>query len=113
MDHCLPWSAWLCGDFWNLLPADWRVNEHGKRDRLPSADTLRATRDAITARQRLAHLQPGDAISPGRSIAEVRASLPGLDLGGACYPDDVQAVVGLQRMCLRQEQGVLGWSWRP
>ena len=20
IDHCLPWSAWPCGDLWNLLP---------------------------------------------------------------------------------------------
>jgi tripartite-type tricarboxylate transporter receptor subunit TctC len=32
IDHCLPWSAWPCGDLWNLLPASPRVNQHLKRD---------------------------------------------------------------------------------
>jgi SAM-dependent methyltransferase len=27
IDHCLPWSAWPCGDLWNLLPATPRVNQ--------------------------------------------------------------------------------------
>ncbi|WP_198354339.1 HNH endonuclease domain-containing protein [Sphingomonas sp. MA1305] len=47
IDHCLPWSAWPCGDLWNLLPADRRVNQHQKRDRLPSQATLAAARSRI------------------------------------------------------------------
>jgi len=49
VDHCLPWSAWPCGDLWNLVPADRRVNQNGKRDRLPSAGALEAAGDAIAA----------------------------------------------------------------
>ena len=113
VDHCLPWSAWPCGDLWNLLPADRRVNQHGKRDRLPSADALRAARDAITTWWQAAYLQPADAVLPGRFTAEARASLPGLDTGTACHPDDVQAAMALQRVRLRQDQGVPEWSWRP
>lgn len=113
VDHCLPWSAWPCGDLWNLMPADRRVNQHGKRDRLPSADALRTARDAIAAWWQAAYLRPGDAVLPGRFAAEARASLPGLDAAGACHPDDVQAAVALQRMRLRQDQGVPEWSWRP
>ena len=41
IDHCLPWTAWQCGDLWNLLPAHRRVNQHEKRDRLPTDDLLR------------------------------------------------------------------------
>ncbi len=37
MDHCFPWSAWPCGDLWNLLPALRSVNQNQKSDRLPSA----------------------------------------------------------------------------
>jgi hypothetical protein len=40
IDHCLPWSAWPSGDLWNLLPTTPRVNQHLKRDRLPSASAL-------------------------------------------------------------------------
>src|ERR1700709_2239665 len=43
IDHCLPWSAWPCGDLWNLLPAHRQVNQHEKRDRLPGGDLLRAS----------------------------------------------------------------------
>lgn len=113
VDHCLPWSAWPCGDLWNLMPADRRVNQHGKRDRLPSAEALRAARDGIAAWWQAAYLRPADAVLPGRFAAEARASLPGLDASGACHPDDVQAAVALQRMRLRQHQGVPEWSWRP
>lgn len=113
VDHCLPWSAWPCGDLWNLLPADRRVNQQSKRDRLPSADALRAARDAIAAWWQAAYLRPGDTVLPGRFAAEARASLPGLDAGDACCPDEVQAAMALQRVRLRQNQGVPEWSWRP
>ena len=113
VDHCLPWSAWPCGDLWNLLPADRRVNQQSKRDRLPSAEALGAARDAIAAWWQAAYLRPADAVLPGRFAAKACASLPGLDAGAACHPDDVQAAVALQRVRLRQDQGVPEWSWRP
>ena len=47
IDHCLPWSAWPCGDLWNLVPSDREVNQRGKRDRLPSAETMQASADAM------------------------------------------------------------------
>lgn len=30
MDHCLPWSVWSCGDLWNLMPAQRKVNQNKK-----------------------------------------------------------------------------------
>ena len=30
IDHCFPWSAWPCGDLWNLLPALRSVNQNQK-----------------------------------------------------------------------------------
>ena len=47
VDHCLPWSAWPCRDLWNLLPTHRTVNQHQKRDLLPSAAALASARDAI------------------------------------------------------------------
>jgi hypothetical protein len=47
IDHCLSWSAWPCGDLWNLLPASPRVNQHLKRDRLPSASALAGAQENI------------------------------------------------------------------
>ena len=49
IDHCLPWSAWPCGDLWNLLPAHRLVNQREKRDRLPADGRLRAAGTAIQA----------------------------------------------------------------
>ena len=40
VDHCFPWSAWPCDDLWNLMPADRKVNQGLKRNRLPSAQTI-------------------------------------------------------------------------
>ena len=113
VDHCLPWSAWPCADLWNLLPAHPQVNRHGKRDRLPPADALQNAGNAIAAWWQAAYLRPGNAVLPGRFAVEARASLPGLDAGTICRPDDVQAAMALQRMRLRQDQGVPEWSWRP
>jgi hypothetical protein len=45
IDHCLPWAAWPCSDLWNLLPAHRRVNQHLKRDRLPSVGALQRARE--------------------------------------------------------------------
>ena len=44
IDHCFPWSAWPCGDLWNLLPALRSVNQRQKTDRLPSAERLAKAR---------------------------------------------------------------------
>jgi SAM-dependent methyltransferase len=37
IDHCLPWSAWPCGDLWNLMPSHREVNQRLKREKLPSS----------------------------------------------------------------------------
>jgi hypothetical protein len=109
IDHCLPWSVWPCGDLWNLMPSDRRVNQHQKGDRLPSADALRTACDAMRNWWRTAYLESGNPVLPPRFATEARASLPGLDQGHACDPDEVYAALGLQRVRLRQDQGVPEW----
>jgi CRISPR/Cas system Type II protein with McrA/HNH and RuvC-like nuclease domain len=47
IDHCLPWSAWPCGDLWNLVPAHRAVNQRLKRDRLPAEELLSRAGEAI------------------------------------------------------------------
>ena len=47
IDHALPWSAWPCGDLWNLLPASRKINQHQKRERIPSAAALARARQPI------------------------------------------------------------------
>ena len=111
IDHCFPWTAWPCGDLWNLLPAHRRVNQHQKRDRLPSEDALRRSRDAIVGWWSAGYLTGVDAVLPLRFGEEARASLPALggtgELPGA---DDVFTAMGLQRLRLRQDQQVPEWT---
>ena len=74
IDHALPWSAWPCGDLWNLFPALRRVNQHEKRDRLPSAGALAQAREPILTWWRAAW--DTDAALTDRFWAEARAALP-------------------------------------
>ena len=110
IDHCLPWSAWPCADLWNLLPADRRVNQHGKRDRLPSAETLQYAGAAIMDWWSGAYLRPDDMVLPPRFVSEARASLPGLSSSVLVEPADIQSAMALQRTRLRQDQGVPEWT---
>ena len=57
IDHCLPWSAWPCGDLWNLLPTHRTVNQHAKRDRLPAETLLRTAREPIVEWWEAAYLK--------------------------------------------------------
>ncbi len=110
IDHCLPWSAWPCGDLWNLMPAHRRVNQNQKRDRLPSGEALRRAEDGIVGWWDAAYLVPGDLVLPRRFGEEARASLPGLSgLDGIPGHDEVLAAVALQRLRLRRDQGVPEW----
>ncbi len=74
IDHALPWSAWPCGDLWNLFPASRRVNQHEKRDRLPSAVALAQAREPILTWWRVAW--DTDVALSDRFWAEARAALP-------------------------------------
>jgi SAM-dependent methyltransferase len=74
IDHALPWSAWPCGDLWNLLPTSRRINQHQKRDCLPSAAALARAREPILNWWREAWIfDPGLA---QRFETEARAALP-------------------------------------
>ena len=110
IDHCLPWSAWPCGDLWNLLPAHRRVNRYEKRDRLPSSEALHRAADSIVSWWDGAYLVPGDLVLPARFGEEARASLPGLsDPNGIPGVNEVLAAVSLQRLRLQRDQGVPEW----
>ncbi|RKK01701.1 hypothetical protein EBE87_26930 [Pseudoroseomonas wenyumeiae] len=76
IDHLFPWSAWPCGDLWNLLPAHRLVNQRLKRDRLPAASTLAQAEEGIRGWWQEAYLAPEDPLLPGRCAQEARASLP-------------------------------------
>jgi hypothetical protein len=78
IDHCLPWTAWPCGDLWNLLPAHRRVNQHEKPDRLQADDLLRRAAEPIKDWWQLAYLSEASPVLARRFADEAWASLPGL-----------------------------------
>ena len=105
IDHCLPWSAWPCGDLWNLLPATREVNQHGKRDRLPSAAALAAAHDEII--DWWASAWQSDPALSRRFHREVAAALP---LGADALTEDIFAGLEWRRLRLRQDQQVQEWT---
>jgi len=75
IDHCLPWSAWPCGDLWNLLPSARDVNRNNKRERIIGAAALQDARPRILEWWHDAYLD-GDAPVRARFIEEARTTLP-------------------------------------
>lgn len=110
IDHCFPWSAWPCGDLWNLMPASRQVNQSQKRERLPSADALRRARDPISSWWSSAYFHEADKVLPERFVTEARASLPGLQAGDVVSIDEVFEGMMLQRIRVRSNQGVPEWE---
>jgi hypothetical protein len=110
IDHCLPWTAWPCGDRWNLLPAHRRVNQHEKRDRLPADDLLRRAAAPIQEWWQRAYLDGSSPLLPRRFSDEARASLPGLGGPDAPPAEEVFAALRVQRLRLRHNQQVPEWT---
>jgi len=107
IDHCLPWSAWPCGDLWNLMPAHRTVNRRLKRDRLPSPSALLQAGDRIRAWWDGAYLASG-AVLRERFIQEAAASLP--LPGDGAGAEQVFAAMGMQRLPLHRDQGIPEWD---
>lgn len=105
IDHCLPWTAWPCGDLWNLMPSDQRVNQHQKRDRLSSASTLLDARERILDWWDKAWLS--DPALRGRFSRETAAALPAVDPSN---PEQVFAAIEWRRLRLRQDRQVPEWG---
>ncbi len=108
IDHCFPWSSWPCDHLWNLMPAQRQVNQHQKRDRLPSHARLRDAHERILAWWDRGYRHRGDVLDQ-RFVLEARSSLPSIPEGPLAL-DDVFAGVMLQRIRLRQDQGVPEWE---
>lgn len=108
IDHCLPWSVWPCGDLWNLMPAHTRVNQHEKRDRLPSATAMANARQRMIAWWDAAYLDD-EALRP-RFLREAAAALP---MAAGVSSDDVFDALDWRRLRLSQDQQVPEWTpWR-
>jgi SAM-dependent methyltransferase len=105
IDHCLPWSAWPCGDLWNLMPAHTRVNQHEKRDRLPSATAMANARQRVIGWWKAAYLDD-DALRP-RFLREAAAALP---LAAGVSGDDIYDALDWRRLRLSQDQQVPQWT---
>lgn len=105
VDHCLPWSAWACGDLWNLMPAHRTVNQRQKRDLLPSAATLAASRDAIIGWWEGSWRR--DEALALRFGREVGAALP---VGPGSPSDQVFEGLSWRRLRLQQDQRLPEWA---
>ncbi len=108
IDHCLPWSAWACGDLWNLLPASRAVNQRQKRDLIISAAVLNEAKPRIVDWWQEAYLASGPVLRE-RFAEEARTTLPirrenGLDL------EDLFLALDFRRLRLRQETQMAEWA---
>ena len=106
IDHCFPWSAWPCGDLWNLMPSSRVVNQRQKRDLLPNDDTLRKAKDRVVEWW-------GDGYCARRDLGErfrleATARLPAI--GSASDLEDVFTALGLQRLRLSTDQQIPEWG---
>jgi hypothetical protein len=112
IDHCLPWSAWPCSDLWNLLPATSTVNQHLKRDRIPSAAALARARERVLNWWQDAWLE--DPALRVRFMREVLAALPLTAAQGAAAqevsPDEAFAALEWRRLRLQQDSQVEEWA---
>ena len=109
VDHCFPWAIWPCGDLWNLMPADRRLNQDKKRDRLVSEDVLLGARARIVEWWERAYHGAGDAVLPTMFRLEARASLPAV-FSTEPSTDEVFAAVRFQRLRLRRDQQAPEWG---
>ena len=105
IDHALPWSAWPCGDLWNLLPSARRINQHEKRDKLPSAVALNQAQEPIITWWREAWL--GNPALSARFQAEARVALP---LQASASEEAIFAGMQWRRLRLAQEQMAPEWA---
>jgi hypothetical protein len=108
IDHCLPWSAWPCGDLWNLLPAAPVVNRRGKRDRIVAAEALEAARPRILGWWQDAYLD-GDPATRARFAEEARTTLPVTQDREVPDLEEVFAALDFRRLRLRQETQLPEW----
>jgi HNH endonuclease len=107
LDHCLPWSAWPCGDLWNLMPTHRSVNQREKRSRLPADRLLRASEDRIINWWHAAYIQDQPSLRE-QFWLEASSSLPCIRAENDSLHDVFDAV-SLQRVKLKHDQQVPEW----
>ena len=107
MDHCLPWSVWSCGDLWNLMPAQRKVNQNKKRNLLPSDAVMDKAEDRILDWWHRAYYRTSGLQE--QFLLEASSSLPGI-LPGDHALEAVFESVCLQRAKLRRDQQAPEWD---
>jgi hypothetical protein len=107
IDHCLPWSAWPCGDLWNLLPAAASVNRHEKRERIVSGPALANAKTQIIGWWSDGYLS-SEPVLLSRFTEEARATLP---VSGASAIDleDLFQALDFRRLRLREDTRLPEW----
>ena len=111
IDHCFPWSAWPCDDLWNLLPSNRVINQHKKRDKLPSASTLLQAAASIKAWWDDAYLTSCNANLSQRFELEAKSTLPGIvQFENKMNLANLFQAVNTQRIRLRHDQQIPEWT---
>lgn len=111
IDHCFPFAAWPCGDLWNLLPSDRRINQREKGDKLVSAATLEMAAERILQWWETAYCS--DAVYPlsQRFANEARVSLP-LDAPASVSSTHVWDGMLLKRFSLKRDLQISDWDYK-
>ncbi|WP_426197545.1 class I SAM-dependent methyltransferase [Massilia sp. DWR3-1-1] len=106
VDHCFPFSAWPCGDAWNLMPASKQINMQ-KSDRLVTQAALERASDAIATWWHSAFLEQEDG-KRRQFFLEASQTLPIL----ASHPAlaDVIDAMQMHRIRLANDQGLRPWE---
>jgi SAM-dependent methyltransferase len=112
IDHCFPFSAWPCGDLWNLLPCDRRINQASKSDKLVTPATLAQARDRLIEWWESAYLDSQNNYLSEQFNSEVRISLPLVSTKPSIPTDDVFDAVMFKRAALKQDLQLADWEFR-
>jgi SAM-dependent methyltransferase len=108
IDHCLPWSAWQCGDLWNLLPALPTINRKNKRELIVTSAALASAKPRIMAWWEAAYLNEGHSVR-ARFTEEAQATLPiAKDSSGDL--EELFLALDFRRLRLRQDTQAAEWS---
>jgi hypothetical protein len=108
IDHCLPWSAWPCGDLWNLLPAAPSINRNSKRELIVGAANLHEAKPRIMQWGQEAYLEGAHPLRL-RFLEEARSTLPVAGEAEALNLEDLFAALDFRRLRLRQETQIAEW----
>ena len=107
LTRCLPWSAWPCGDLWNLLPADRSVNQRLKSDRLPSWRRLARARELVFDWWDTGYLRNPNVLIGEQFLTEASVSLPGISETPS--KETIFDAIEVQRLRLHHDQQVPEW----